>query len=882
MWLGELWRRLVYLTRRSSAQESLQEEIRLHIELRKERLRDTGLNPDDAEHEARRSFGNRSGVELKSREAWGWTWLEGLARDFLHASRSLRKNRSFSLVAILSLAAALGANTAVFSFVRAIVLNRLDVAGAERLAILEQHNEQFHMENCCFTYKFFRELKKQNIGFEDMLAMSDAEFNLTDREETAKVQAEFVSGNYFQMLGIHPAIGRLIDERDDASEGAGHVAVISYRLWQTRFGGRSDAIGRSVQIDTQAFQIIGVTEDQYTGFALHNPRDLQVPTSVAKLLLGDDRDSFAWLRVVGRLKPTANWNEVEAALNVVGLPIERAGGWKFSDRDTFRLREGSQGIGSKKEQFSKPVLFLFGLVGVVLFIACANLTALLMVRSVERTSEAGVRMALGGSRAALMRHFLTESLTLATLGGAAGWGLAHLLTQVLLSLLGRGGEGLETLVRPDGTIFAFLAGLTFITGILFGLLPAWKAAQCDPLLAIRGTATAGRRSLAPRLLISGQLALSLALLFGSGLFVQTLKNLKSIDVGFHPENVALLRLDLSKTKYAQQGASLFFEELKRRARALTGAKEASLASISILSGGMQSVVLKIPGYVAPNRMAPVTYFATVSDRYFSTLGIPLLAGRDFTSEDRATGTAEAVAIVNEQFAREFFGGQALGKTFAYGGAGTVRVIGITGSARFRWLREEPKSVMYLPVTQRVYPSSLILQVRMGGETSATIERLRALVYEMDPRVPIESATTMQIQIDGTLARERLLAFLSTMLGGVAAALAGIGLFGVTSFSVAQRTKEIGIRMAIGAERRSILAQFLGEGAWIIIGGLAAGVPLALGCGILAGSLLYGLKPQDTTTAVGAAMVLIAVALLAAVIPAWRASRMDPLKALRWE
>jgi predicted permease len=404
------------------------------------------------------------------------------------------------------------------------------------------------------------------------------------------------------------------------------------------------------------------------------------------------------------------------------------------------------------------------------------------------------------------------------------------------------------------------------------------------LLAIRGLATtaAGRRSLAPRLLISGQLALSLALLFGSGLFVQTLRNLRSIDVGFRPENVALLHLDLSKTKYGEKGAPQFFEELLRRARDLPGARNASLASISVLSGSMQAVVLKIPGYVSPNRLTPTTYFATVSDKYFSTLGIPLLVGRDFSDADRATGKAEGVVIVNEKFAREFLGGQALGKTFSYGGGRTVRVVGIAGSARFRWLREEPKSVMYLPVTQFSYPQSLNLQVRMSDQTPAMLDRLRSLVREMDPRVPLDEVTTMQIQIDGTLARERLLAFLSTMLGGLAAALAGIGLFGVTSFSIAQRTKEIGIRMAIGAGRRLILSQFLSESVWILIVGLAVGVPLALGCGMVAGSLLYGLKPQDLTAAVAAAIVLIAVALVAALIPAWRASRLDPLTALRWE
>jgi predicted permease len=884
MRLGKLWRKLTILARKRRAAEELDEEVRLHVELRAERLRQTGMEPEEAPYAASRKFGNRTLIAETSRETWSWRWLDHLARDLRYALRALRKSPSFSLVAILSLAVALGANTAVFSFARAIVMKQLPVANAGRLVILRQHNEQFHMENCCFSYRFFQDLQKQNVGFEKVLALSSLELKFTDREQTEKIDAEFVSGNYFRMLGVRAAAGRLLDDADDSSEGAGHVCVISYRLWQERFGGRPDAIGRRVLLDKEPVQIVGVTADGFTGLSLHDPRDLQAPSSLLGKLTGSAREaSGLGAEVVARLKPGVTLAQAAARLQVVGLQIEKASGLNFTERDTFLVNDGSQGLDSKKEQFGKPVLLLLGLVAVVLLVACANLAALLLVRSVERTVEAGVRLALGGSRAALLRHFLAESLVLAAAGGAVGWGLAQLLTGVLLKLLGSQGEGLEQHVRPDAAIFAFSAAVTFAAGILFGLLPAWRASRCDPLHAIRGLGPAGGgRSLMSRLLIGGQIALSLALLFGAGLFIATLRNLRSIDIGFQRENVALLHVDLSDTPYAQNGAPQFFEDLLRRARGLRETRAASLATISLLSGAMQSTSLNVPGYVSAKRTVPVTYVTAVSSGYFRTLGIPLVAGRDFTDDDRASAQAEGVAIVNDHFARQFFAGEALGKTFAYGGRRKVRVAGIVGTARFRWLREEPQAVMYLPVTQGTFPHSAYLQVRTSGESTAAIERLRAVVREMDARVPVDEVTTMELQIDRALARERLLVFLSTLMGGIAVVLAAIGLYGVLSFSVARRTREIGIRMAIGAQRRRILVEFLEESAWIVAGGIALGIPLALGCGRLAASLLYGLQPQDAGIAVLATVVLAAVAFIAALIPAWRAARLEPMAALRWE
>jgi macrolide transport system ATP-binding/permease protein len=881
------WQKLKLLLGRKQADQDLADEVRLHVELRARQLRDQGVGAEESRYEAARQFGNCTLVEESTRETWSWTWIEQLLREFRFAVRALRRSPSFSAVAIISLAAALGANTTVFSFARAILMKKLAAPGAERFVILRQHNEAFHMENCCFTYSFLKELRKQDAGFDDALAVTSMDMTLTDQEQTEKLTGELVSGNYFGMLGVRPAIGRLIDE-SDAAPGGPAVCVISYKLWQERFGGRADIVGRRVMVNTLEAQIVGVSQAGFSGATMYEAHDLQFPLSSLRLFHpGAPPNMILWVEIVARLRRGVTAAQATARLNAIGPRIEKEAGPDLEGNDQgknpFRLVDGSQGLDSKKDQFGKPVLMLFGLVGVVLVAACANLTALLLVRNVARTGEAGVRLALGGSRAALVRHFLAESVVLSIAGGVAGWGLAILLTEALLKILDSDGEDLARQVQPDTIVFLFSAAATLAAGIVFGFLPAWRASQSDPLLAMRGAGAPRTRSIASRVLIAAQIAFSLALLFGAGLFARTLHNLRAIDLGFHPENVALLRL--SRTNYVPGGADAaqFYGELLSRARALPETRAASLSSISILSGAMAATSIDIPGFVPSGRMPMTSNFLLVSSGYFRTLGIPLVAGRDFTADDRATA-GEVAIIVNRQFERQFLAGDATGKAFQVfiGGPKKVRVVGIAGDAHYRWLREDPQPVMYLPLTLPWFPRIVNLQVRNAGNAAATIERLRALVREIDPRAPIEYATTMEMQIDAALSRERLLAFLSTLAGGVAVTLAAIGLYGVISFSVARRTREIGIRVAIGAPRSTILGQFLRESAWMVAGGIALGIPLALGCGRLAQSLLYGLKPQDVTTAIAATGLLALIAFCAALIPAWRAARLDPMVALRWE
>ena len=863
-------------------EDGLRDEMRAHLEFEIEDSLASGIPPEKARADAQRRFGNAATIAEHTRSAWDFYWLADLARDLRYSARSMARRPGFAAVAIVSLAVALGANTAVFSFANAILLKTLPVAGADRLIALRQKNEQFHMENCCFGYPFFQALRKQPGDFEDVLATSPLEdITLTDREESERLSAELVSGNYFRMLGIHPAAGRLLDETDDAAEGASPVCVISYKLWQERFAGDPAVVGRQVLLNKRPFRIVGVTQRGFGGASLRAPSDVLAPTAMAETFFEMKRNTFGFLFLIARLKPGVSRQHAAAWLNSVGHALQEGTGRHMGKHDDFLLYDGSQGINSRREEMGKPVLVLLLLVGILLLVACANLSALLLVRSVERTREAGVRAAIGASRSTLFRQFLAEAVLLAAAGGAIGWALALGLVRALLGLL-PSDKSLAQIVHPDATVFAFTAGLTLLAALLFGLLPAWRAPRADPLRAIHGTVLAapGRRQrLVSSAVIAAQIAFSLALVFCAGLFSRTLHNLRAVDLGFHADNIVILPVNLGETAYAQE-ASPFFAEALRRARALPQTRAASVTDLALVSGAMMSIILKVPGYVPPNHVPPTSYLTHVTSGYFRTMATPLIAGRDFIDEDTDGRSGEGSAIVNEQFARQFLAGDALGKPFAYGGGRKVRIVGVVRTAKFRYVREEPQPVFYLPIAPGTFNTNLYLQARVSGDLNAAISRLRGIVHDLGPRAPIGAITTMEMQIDAALSRERLLAFLSTLLGAVAAALAAIGLYGVLSFAVTRRTKEIGIRLSVGARRATIVALFLRESAWMAAVGVALGIPLMWLCGKLADSLLYGMHGQDPLTAVTAIAALITLSLLAGFVPAARAAGVDPVRALR--
>ncbi|MBN9661831.1 MAG: ABC transporter permease [Acidobacteria bacterium] len=882
MKIQEVWRQLTHLFQRDRLEEELDEEMRLHLELRARKLRAQGVEAEEADYAARRQFGNAAAYRENSHDVWAFRWLEQLAADVRLAVRTSRKSPSFTLLALGSLSLGLAANTAIFSFVNAIVLKTLPVRDASRLVLLRQNNEMFHMENCCFSYRFFQGIRKQDTGFEDFLGVANIERDVVDGDRRTAVSAELVSGNYFAMLGLRPAMGRLLDEPDDQVEKGARVCVISDRLWRTFFNGATDVVGRKLVLDKEPFQIVGVTPPGFQGATLHGRVDLQIPSAWAESYYGSRRDQFGWLQLLGRLKPGVSMQAAGLQLNPVGMRLQREIGYKIDDKDVFLLRDGSQGTGSTKEKLGQPVLLLLSIVGLVLVMACANLAALWLVRSIERAREAAIRVALGATRWAVIRQFLVQSLLLSLVSGAVGWWLAQFFIAALLGLMGPQKESLTQHVQPDPVVLGFFAIVTLGSGLLFGLLPGLRAWRTDPMPLVQSGSlfAAGQRALGYRYLISAQIAVSVALIFTAGLLAQTLHNLRAIDLGFQPQHVVLAYVDFERLNYVEAGAAQAMQSLLSRARALPGAQAASAASINILTGSMASFVLRIPGYVPPKGTPPVAYYASVSPGYFRTMGIPLRQGRDFTMEDRTAG--ESPAIVNEQFAKRFLGGDGVGKPLAYGGGRKVRVIGVVGTTKYRSMKEDPEPIIYLPATGDSMLGSAWIQVRSTEQPELVESQLRALIRSADARLPVEQLTTMEAQIDEALAAERLLALLSTALGLLAVGLAAIGLYGVLSYSTARRTREIGIRVAIGADRGSILGMILGESAWMVIAGLLAGLPLALFSGRLIQSQLYGLKPADLTTTVGAGLFLTLISTGAALLPAWRATRVDPASCLRYE
>ena len=788
-------------------------------------------------------------------------------RDVRLAGRVLRRRPVFTAVAILSLAIGIGANTAIFSFANAFLIRTLAVAGASRLVILRQHNEAFGIENNRLREDVLRRLQAEDVGFDDLLGVSNEEVLFRDREQSERLQAEFVTPNYFSMLGLRPAAGRLLDASDDGAGAA--VVVISYRLWTERFGAQADAIGRRVEIDGRPFQIVGVTQPGFAGLSLNAPRDLQIPAGMMGPLSHGNG-----LEAVGRLHPGVSHEHALARLNVVGKAIQREAGLRVTDKDDFRFIDGSQGQQAHKEEFRRPILILGLLGGVVLVVVCANLTALLLVRAAERSRETGIRMALGASRVALFRQYFAESLVLAAVGGTAAWGGAFLFVGVLSEFVTAQSPNAPANVRPDVTVFLFSVGLTLTAALLFGTWPAWRASRTDPLPAVHGVSWYSlSRPLLLRGIVSAEVALSLAVLFSAGLFTRTLGNLRSIDLGFRPENLIVLEPDVEGTPYAGRAALPLFEQLLRATETLASVRAASLGVFTPLSDSTLGSTLSIPGHTAPGSR-PTALMHYVSSGYFRTMGIPLVEGSDFP-RGLPAGPADSV-IVNEEFAGKYFGGDAIGKTFNVGRQ-EHRISGVVGATKYGSLREEPQPIYYQAIGQ-IVPRVLLIRTNVDPEQG--IPQIRNLVQAIDPRVSIKSIVTMEAQIDTILSRERLLAFLSTMLGGVAVALSAIGLYGVLAFSVVRRTREIGIRLAVGASRSSVIALFLKEGGWLVGCGAFLGVPLALACGRVAQSQLYGLSAHDTGTIAWATGLLLLSAAAAALIPAWRAARLNPVGALR--
>ncbi len=910
------------LFRREQFDSDLREELRLHRELREQDEIDRGLSPEDAHYAAQQRFGNDLLLREESRDLWRWNWVENLFHDVRFGLRQLGRNPGFTSVVALSLALGIGVNTAIFSLINAVMLRTLPVKAPERLVFLDRAGrvgedlEAVSSDNGSenespFSYPAYEEFRAHADAFSSLfgfVSLGKSHMNIDGQASLA--DGELVTGDYFPGLGVSPVLGRTIT-REDAKPGAPRAAVISYNYWVRQFGRNPAVVGKGVMVDGVSFTIVGVTPPEFFGLQPGRSVDVWVPLVEETRLLPYGMSStpggralftsrdWWWLIIAGRLRPGVTAQQATAQLDVLFRQSVTAGrkvALDPKDNLHIRLQPAARGLAILRQQFSKPLWILMIIVGVVLLIACANVATLLVARATVRQKEIAVGLSMGALRARLVRQLLTESVLLAGFGGLLGLLFAFWGSHTLALLMSEGSHPLELNVQPDARVLAFTAAVSVLTGILFGLAPALRATRVDLTPALKSSAGAisalGQRARwgLGKSLVVAQVALSLPLLMGAGLFVQTLGNLQSRNLGFDQHRLLLFGIDPSKDGYQGERLHDFCGQLLARLQALPGVRSATVSEVTLVSGTQDQMPIAVEGYKPKPGESMGVDWNNVGPSFFATMGIRMVLGRDIDGRD--TSTAPKVAVVNEAFARRFLDGRnPLGykidlknpfsevpeKVLVY------EVVGMVQDSTYASVRDESHPTVYVPFDQMPWrPWGIHYEVRTVGDPLALVPSVRQAVRALDPNLPISNVKTQTAQIAEALTDERLFAQLSSFFGGIATMLAFIGLYGLLAYAVARRTGEMGIRMALGAQRRDILRLVMGETLVIVGVGIALGVPAAFVAIRFVQSMLFGLRPTDALTASVAAAVMILVALLAGYIPARRATKVDPLVALRYE
>ncbi len=903
-WLREFARRLGMLVHRRQFDADLEEEMRLHLELRQRKGIESGMSAADAHTASHRRFGNVTTLRERSHVAWGWEWLEHLAQDVKYGVRAMMRSPGITLVALLSLALGIGANTAIFSLVDTVMLKSLPVKEPSRLVLfgdgLDQGISDGFPNPWLFTYPFYRQMQKRNQVFSDVAAA----FSITDRlhgfvegrRDSEPMSVQLVSGTYFPMLGVEAVMGRTLSEDDDRTEGGHPVAVVSYGWWSRNFARAPSVLGKKLTIGSTVFSIVGVAPPEFFGTKVGEAPDIWIPLSMQKDVPpgfnGYNDTRFESLHLMARLKPGVTLPEATANANLLFQDILRNSGLALTQEDLQKLNATrvelnsmANGFSRLRFQFSEPLKVLMAIVALVLLISCANIANLLLARSTARVRELAVRQALGASRSRLVRQLLTESLVLALAGGALGIAFASAASHFLVRMVSDGREALQLDVPVDVRLLLFTLAVTLATALLFGAIPAFRATRLNLSGSLKdgrgqGSATA-KRSLAKGLVIS-QVALSLVLLVGAGLFVRSLMNLTHVDTGFSKENVIHLRLDPSSVGYHEDARlTNLYLQIEERVKTLPGVRAASISLFTFNEGTWNNPIW-VQGYLDGHRTTNV-HHNVVGTAYFATMGIPLLAGRTFGPQD--TASSQKVGIIGETMARTLFpSGSPIGQHYGNGGpmkAGDVEVIGVVKDAKYNSLDEPQQPGDYRPYTQAVrYLNDF--EVRYTGDPATAVAAIRQTIHDVDPRLPISEVMTLDEQVARSITNQRLVAQLSAFFGLLAVLLSCIGIYGVMSYVVMRRTNDIGIRMALGADRFHVRWQVMREVLGLVVAGIAIGIPVALVGDRLISSMLFGLRGTDAASLFAALGLLSAVAAIAGYLPARRASLIDPMVALRHE
>jgi predicted permease len=855
---------------RRRRERELDRELRDHLDLEAEELHDAFA--------ARRALGNQTRIKEDVREAWGWLWLDRFAQDLRYGRRTLRKSPAFAATAVLSLALGIGASSAIFSLIDALLLRwlpardpqallQLTIAGVPRAVppLMES-----------FSYPLVEALATHNEIFEGLCGFTGGRFPTGPRDAVENITGAWVTGGFYETLGLQPETGRLLNRGDD-QPGAAPAAVITDGYWSRRFGRDPRIVGQSILIYGTPVTVVGVTPAGFTGANVGQVAEITLPLAILPQLQPDDPymidASSWWIRVVARPQPGISRDQVKARLETIwprlaesAIPASMPGALRRVQGTWIELRPGGAGWTDLRRQFRQPLYVLMALTGLVLLIACANVANLLLARAAARQKEIAMRFALGASRIRIVRQMLTESLLLSLSAAALGVAFAWLGSRFLLGLLSSGQSRAIALdVAPNWHVLGAAMAVGIGSAAVFGLV----SSGAKPIRK--------KRSAAP-LLVIGQVALSLLLLIGAGLFVKTLQNLRSLDPGFRREGVLLANVNGSRLGYRDARLGGFYRGLLTQIQSLPGVQSASFSAITPLSGGGISTRVTVNGKLAGVEQ---TGSIPVSPRYFETMRTPVLLGRDFTFADDANGPK--VAIVNQAFAGRFLPeGHPLGQRLGVGSQATpFEVVGVVRDSIYESLREAPPPTVYLPLLQRLSQSGAVFEVRASGSLAAAASALRATVKAVLPGMPVE-VHTFNAQVEQMLVEERLMATLAASFGFLGLALAAIGLYGLLAYTVARRTSEIGIRMALGADRRRVIAMVMKEAGALLLAGVVVGVPCAFALTRLAQSLLFGLTPRDPTTFAAAGLALAGAGALASFLPARRASKVDPMTALRCE
>lgn len=903
-WLVEFARRMGMLLRRDRVADELQEEMELHLDLRRQQQEEAGVSAKDASAAASRRFGNATLLRERSYTAWGWGWLEGLLQDVMYGLRAMLRTPGITLVALLSLALGIGANTAIFSLIDAVMLRSLPVKDPQQLVMLGEANASGITgdfgETQLYSYPFYRELRKQNQVFSETAAIfsmgNDVHGTVSGRKQAEPMHVQLVSGAYFPLLGVQAMIGRTLTDADDSTLGNHPVAVVSYSWWKKDLARDPNVLDRTLKIDTTTYTIIGVAPPEFFGTKVGESPDIWIPMSMVEQVppkfKGCYTENFtSSLYILGRLKPGVTMAQAETNVNLLYQQIQRhlKGGGLGAD-ETKALKEAhvplismATGLSGLRRQFSDPLMLLMGIAGLVLLIACANIANLLLARSTVRTREFAVRQALGANRGRLIRQLLTESLMLALGGGALGVAFAAGASRLLLRMVSSGPELVPLRVPVDSQMLLFTLAIAVATALLFGTIPALRATKLELTQSLKdgqGSAAVRSKGLLAKSLIVSQVAFSLLLVVAAGLFLRSLVNLTRVDLGYDRQNVLFLNLDESSAGYKEDEPRIFslYRQIEENVRALPGIRGAGLSSFVFHQGSWNGSV-EVPGATTQHQDVDVKH-NVITSGYFGALQIPILAGRNFGPQD--TATSQKVAIISERMARTMFPkGNPVGRHYLIGRDGDHEVVGVVKDVKFGDLDEEPETLDYFPVTQHtMYLNDLV--VRYTGGLDPTSSAVQQTIHEIDQTLPITDVTTLDEWVSRSITGQRVVAQLSTFFGLLAVFLSAIGIYGLMSYVVSRRTNEIGIRMALGAERMHVRWLVMREILVLVAIGIAIGVPAVLFSGKLMVHLLYGLTGNDAVNLLAAIGVMLLIAAIAGYLPARRASRVDPMIALRYE